>query len=60
MKIIEFVSSNPIFGSGYLGIWILFEDKVGSAHGQLNDILFRTGIIAFNLYISFDKNFEIS
>tara|TARA_B100000035_G_C21036424_1_gene571196 strand:+ start:114 stop:1346 length:1233 start_codon:yes stop_codon:yes gene_type:complete len=50
-KIIEFVSSNPIFGSGYLGIWILFEDKVGSAHGQLNDILFRTGIIGLLIYI---------
>ena len=34
-----------------MGIWILFEDRVGSAHGQFNDVLFRTGIIGLFVYL---------
>ena len=43
--IISYIGSWPLTGSGFMGIWILFEDRVGSAHGQFNDVLFRTGII---------------
>lgn len=49
-EILLYVSTSPIYGSGYLGIWILFEDQVGSAHGQFNDILFRTGVIGLVVY----------
>ena len=49
-EILLYVSTRPIYGSGYLGIWILFEDQVGSAHGQFNDILFRTGVIGLVVY----------
>ena len=48
-EILLYVSTSPIYGSGYLGIWILFEDQVGS-HGQFNDILFRTGVIGLVVY----------
>ena len=27
-----------------------FEDQVGSAHGQFNDILFRTGFVGLFIY----------
>ena len=50
-KILNFVSSNPFTGSGFLGCWIMFEDLQCSAHGQYNDVLFRTGIFGFSLYI---------
>lgn len=50
-KIIEFITCNPFTGSGYLGVWILFENHSGSAHNQLVDVLFRTGIIGFSVYI---------
>ena len=49
-EIIFYVSTSPIYGSGFLGIWILFEDQVGSAHGQFNDILFRTGFVGLFIY----------
>jgi O-antigen ligase len=51
MTILEYVASNPIFGSGFLGIWIILEDQIGSAHGQFNDILFRTGIVGLLTYL---------
>ncbi len=52
MRVIgEFVLFNPVTGSGYLGSWILFEDRSGSAHSQYLDVLFRTGFIGFGLYV---------
>ncbi len=50
-KIIEFVSFNPLAGSGFLGVWILFEGHTGSAHNQYTDVLFRTGLFGFAIYI---------
>jgi len=50
-SILEYVASSPLFGSGYLGIWIILDDGIGSAHGQLNDVLFRTGIIGLLIYL---------
>jgi len=49
--ILIFIGSWPLTGSGFMGIWILFEDRVGSAHGQFNDVLFRTGIIGMAIYL---------
>jgi len=45
------VLSSPLFGSGFLGIWIILDDGIGSAHGQYNDVLFRTGFIGLALYL---------
>ena len=50
-KVINFTLFNPLTGSGYLGVWILFEDQSGSAHGQLVDVLFRTGFLGFIFYL---------
>jgi hypothetical protein len=50
-SILEYVASSPLFGSGYLGIWVILDDGIGSAHGQYNDVLFRTGFIGLGLYL---------
>ena len=50
-SILEYVLSSPLFGSGFLGIWIILDDGIGSAHGQYNDVLFRTGFIGLALYL---------
>ena len=49
-KVVEYVASNPLTGSGYLGVWTLFEGFAGSAHNQYADVLFRTGIVGFAAY----------
>jgi O-antigen ligase len=50
-KIMKYVTINPFTGSGYLGVWILFDDLSGSAHNQYSDVLFRTGIFGLIAYI---------
>lgn len=50
-KIIEFVAFNPFTGSGFLGVWILFDDHSGSSHNQYSDVMFRTGLIGFSIYL---------
>ena len=55
-SIIEYVASSPLFGSGYLGIWIILDDGIGSAHGQFNDVLFRTGIVGLFIYLYILQN----
>ena len=50
-SIIEYVASSPLFGSGYLGIWIILDDGIVSAHGQFNDVLFRTGVVGLGIYL---------
>ena len=49
-KILNYASSN-FLGSGYLGIWIVLDGFIGSAHGQYNDVLFRTGFFGLIIYI---------
>lgn len=49
-KIVEYVAFNPFTGSGYLGVWIMFENAAGSAHSQYTDVLFRTGVFGFLAY----------
>lgn len=50
-KVFDYLSASPLFGSGYLGVWSMFEDLQGSAHNQFLDVLFRTGIIGFTLFM---------
>jgi hypothetical protein len=50
-KVFNFVIYNPLTGAGFLGVWILFEDQSGSAHGQFVDVFFRTGFIGFITYL---------
>jgi hypothetical protein len=51
MNILNFVQSNPLTGSGFLGPWIVQTDAAASAHSQYFDVLFRVGILAFIVYI---------
>jgi O-antigen ligase len=50
-EIFKFLSHHPLFGSGYLGVWIMFSDLAGSAHNQLLDVLFRTGFVGFACFL---------
>ena len=50
-QILDFVAVNPLTGSGYLGVWILFDELSGSAHNQYADVLFRVGVFGFLIYI---------
>ena len=36
---------------GKLIEWIILDDGIGSAHGQYNDVLFRTGFIGLGIYL---------
>ena len=47
----KFLSHRPLFGSGYLGVWIMFTDLSGAAHNQLLDVLFRTGVMGFACFL---------
>lgn len=40
-----------IFGSGFLGVWILDPAEPASAHSQYLDILFRTGVLGFSVFM---------
>ena len=54
-KIINYSSLN-ILGSGFLGIWIILDGFIGSAHGQYNDVLFRTGFLDYYcIFICFQR-----
>lgn len=66
-KIFNFLKYNLFTGSGFLGVWVMSDDLVGSSHNQYTDILFRSGIIGFVIYLvilinifkfllNFDKN----
>ncbi len=46
-----FASENILFGSGFLGVWILNDDLINSAHNQYLDVLFRNGFLGFLLYL---------
>lgn len=46
-EIIKYLSNSPFFGSGFLGVWVMFEDLSGASHNQLLDVIFRTGILGF-------------
>jgi O-antigen ligase len=48
--ILDYVTHNPLTGSGFLGVWSAINFS-GSAHSQYFDILFRVGFIGFVLYL---------
>lgn len=51
-QILTFVAQNPFTGSGYLGVWVAIDEGgQGSAHNQYTDVLFRTGIFGFYIYL---------
>ena len=51
VEIFKFLTQHPLFGSGYLGVWIMFTDLAGSAHNQLLDVIFRTGLVGFTCFL---------
>ncbi len=50
-EIFKYLSLNPLFGSGFLGVWIMYENLHAAAHNQLLDVLFRTGLIGFSAFL---------
>ena len=57
LEIADYVFRNPLTGSGYLGVWVMFDSLSGSAHNQYTDVLFRTGI--FGVIVYFNLLFNI-
>ncbi len=49
--IIQYVLESPVFGSGYLGSWVLEDVVTGSAHSQYMDVLLRVGFFGFVIWI---------
>jgi hypothetical protein len=50
-EIFKFLSEHPLFGSGFLGVWIMYENLSAASHNQLLDVLFRTGLIGFMVFL---------
>jgi O-antigen ligase len=46
-EMFKYLSNSPFFGSGFLGVWIMFDNLAGAAHNQLLDVMFRTGVLGF-------------
>jgi O-antigen ligase len=46
LQILDYVSSNPFFGSNFKGLYLIFDEYQGgqSAHNQYLDIFLRTGL----------------
>ena len=49
--IIEKTILSPISGSGFQGVWVLNDEKAGSAHSQYGDVVYRTGFIGLVIYL---------
>lgn len=49
--ILEFVIKNPFIGSGFLGCYVMYDVPNCSAHSQYSDVLFRTGLFGFTIYL---------
>ena len=49
--ILNFIIKNPLTGSGYLGCWVMYDSLNCSAHSQYSDVLFRTGLFGFSVYV---------
>lgn len=52
-KVIEYVSLHPFTGSGYQGLYLLYDEflGVGSVHNQYLDVLLRVGLIGASLWL---------
>lgn len=44
-EIFNYLINSPLFGAGFLGVWVMFDDLAGSTHNQLLDVMFRTGVV---------------
>ena len=53
--ILNYVAAHPWTGSNFAGLYLIYEELNGrgSAHNQFTDVLFRTGIVGFALYVWF-------
>lgn len=51
-QILNYISVNPLTGSNFSGLYLLFDEYQGSAstHNQYTDILLRTGIMGFGVF----------
>ena len=50
--VLDYVMNNPFTGSGYLGVWVAIDEGgQGATHNQFTDVLFRTGIFGFAIYL---------
>ena len=49
--VLDYAINNPFTGSGYIGVWSLFENREGSTHSQYLDVLFRVGFLGFFVYM---------
>jgi hypothetical protein len=50
-EIFNYLTKKPFFGSGYLGVWVMFDGLAGASHNQLLDVMFRTGMVGFSGYM---------
>lgn len=53
-QVLAYIKSHPLFGSSYAGLYLLYDEYSAtgaSAHSQYNDVLLRTGLIGFSLYL---------
>jgi O-antigen ligase len=53
-QILKYLSTNPLFGSNYAGLYLLYDEyrELGaSSHNQYTDVLLRTGLVGFITYI---------
>lgn len=51
-SIFERLMQNPLTGTGFAGAYLVIEGQ-GSAHGQMQDVLLRTGLIGLGFYLWF-------
>ncbi len=49
-EILNYITSNPLTGSGFLGTWSV-NSLYGSAHNQYFDTLLRLGLFGFAVYL---------
>jgi O-antigen ligase len=52
-QIVEYLSSHPLFGSNFRGLYLLFEEYrgSGSTHSQYTDVFLRTGLLGGVLWL---------
>ena len=52
-RVLEYISWNPVSGSNYQGLYLLYEEFKGAAstHNQYMDVLLRTGIFGAAIWL---------
>jgi len=53
MKVFDYLSTHPIFGSNYQGLYLLYDEFSGgmSTHNQYADVFLRTGLLGGALWL---------